>query len=367
MNNIFNKERLINYFMDLVKIPSPSWKEDGVLDYIINTVNGYKADVNKIKCGDSYNLLIRLNGNITKIPVLFSAHMDTVLPCENVNPVLTKNKITSDGTTILGADDKAAIAVFLEVIACLKERNLPHGPVEFLLSCAEEVGLYGIKGFDLSLLKSKYAFVFDSEGSIGSVILKAPYQTNFDIKIKGKAAHAGIAPEKGISAIRIASEIITKIPHGRIDQETTVNVGIVSGGKATNIVAEDALIALEARSINRNKLKSIESKIENIARNVTEKNKAKIKFSKKLEYSGYEIKESDKIVQILENAFQKIKIKPVYKSSGGGSDTNIINTSGVKAVNLSIGMNDVHTKKENIKIKDFVDGTRLVLAIIDSI
>ena len=367
MNDIINKERLINYFLDLVKISSPSWKEHGVLDYIVNIMSGYKADVKKYKCGDSYNLLIRLSGNTPKTPVLFSAHTDTVIPCESVKPILTKTKITSDGTTILGADDKAAIAVFLEVISCLKEKNMPHGTVEFLFTCAEEIGLCGIKGFDLSLLKSKYAYVFDSEGGIGKVILKAPYQTTFDIKIKGRAAHAGIAPEKGISAIRIASEIITGIPHGRIDRETTVNVGIVTGGKATNIVAEEASISLEARSINRNKLRAIEAKIENIAKSVTEKNKAKLHFFKKLEYSGYEIKENDKIVKILKEAFEKIKIKPIFESSGGGSDTNIINTSGIKAVNLSVGMSDVHTKKEYIKIKDLADGTRLVLAIIGSV
>jgi tripeptide aminopeptidase len=367
MNENINKERLIKYFLDLVKIPSPSWKEENVLEYIINTLGKFKADIIKYKCGESNNLLVRLNGNISKTPVLFSAHTDTVLPCENIKPVVTKTKISSDGSTILGADDKSAIAAFLEAISYIDEYNMPHGPVEFLFSCAEEIGLCGIKDFDLSLLKAKYAFVFDSGGEVGTVILKAPYQTTFDIKIKGKAAHAGIAPENGISAIRIASEIITKIPHGRLDHETTVNVGIISGGKATNIVAEEAAIALEARSINRNKLKSIEEKIENIAKSIVKKNKAAIKITKRLEYSGYSIKESDGIVRILDNALSKIKIKPVYEASGGGSDTNVINKSGIKAVNLSIGMRDVHTKKEYINIKDLVNGTRLILSIIENV
>jgi tripeptide aminopeptidase len=367
MNNNINKERLIKYFLDLVKIPSPSWKEGEVLDYIINILSGIKADIIKYRCNESNNLLVRLYGNIPNDPVLFSAHTDTVLPCENVKPVVTKTKITSDGSTILGADDKAAIAVFLEAISNIQENGMPHGPIEFLFSCAEEIGLCGIKGFDLSLLNAKYAFVFDSGGEIGRIILKAPYQTTYDIKIIGKAAHAGIAPERGVSAIRIASEIITKIPHGRIDYETTANVGLISGGKATNIVPEEASIALEARSISREKLKSIESKIENTAKSIVKNNKAAVKISKRLEYAGYSIKESDRIVKILDSALEKIKIKPVYEASGGGSDTNIINKSGIKAVNLSIGMRDVHTKKEYINIKDLVNGARLVLSIIESV
>jgi tripeptide aminopeptidase len=362
-----NKERLINYFLDLVKIPSPSWQEGAVLDYIVNILAGLKSDIIKYRCGESNNLLVRLEGNIEKDAILFSAHTDTVLPCENIKPVVTGTKIASDGTTILGADDKAAIAAFLESMTYMHENNIPHGPVEFLFSCAEEIGLYGIKGFDLSLLNAKYAFVFDSGGEIGRVILKAPYQTTFDIIIKGRAAHAGIAPERGISAIRIASEIITKIPHGRIDHETTANVGLISGGKATNIVPEETSISLEARSINRTKLRSIESKIENTARNIAKKHKGSIKISKRLEYSGYSINKNDRIVSILEDALKKIKIKPVYEASGGGSDTNVINKSGIMAVNLSIGMMEVHTKKEFINIKDIVNGTRLVLSIIESV
>ncbi|MBN2039284.1 MAG: M20/M25/M40 family metallo-hydrolase [Spirochaetes bacterium] len=364
-----NRDRLIDYFIDLVRIPSPSWKEEKVIEYIINVISKYKDDVEyyKYKCGDSFNLLIRLKGNLQTMPLLFSGHMDTVIPCENVKPVISDTKITSDGTTILGADDKAAIAVFLEVIACLKENNAVHGTVEFLLTCAEETGLHGVKGFDVSLLQSKAGFVFDSNGGIGRVMIKAPFQITYDIQIKGKAAHAGIAPEKGISAIRIASEIISSIPHGRIDEETTANVGMISGGKATNIVAEDTSIALEVRSMDRQKLKAVEKEMENTARTVTKKYKGKISINKRLEYSGYSIKPDDKLIRLLSDSMKKIKIKPVYEASGGGSDTNVLNKAGIKAVNLSIGMRDVHTRKENIMIKDLIDGARLVYAIIRTV
>ncbi len=362
-----NIKRLEGYFLDLVKISSPSWQEHGVLAYIEKILSKLRVDFIKYNCGKSYNLLAQLKGNVSRTPVLFSAHTDTVQPCQNIKPVVIGTKISSDGSTILGADDKSAVSAFLEALTCIREKNLPHGPVEFLFTCAEEIGLYGIKGFDLSGLDAKYAFVFDSGGEIGKIVLKAPYQITFEISIKGKAAHAGIAPEKGISAIVTASEIISKIPHGRIDKETTVNVGLISGGKATNIVAEDAAFSMEARSINKNKLKSIEAKIENIAKNTAKKRRARIKINRRLEYPGYSISQNDRIIRIMDNALKKIKIRPIYEVSGGGSDTNIINKSGIKAVNLSSGMRNVHTKNEYITIKDLKNSARLILSIIESV
>ena len=362
-----NRERLIKTFTDLVKISSPSWKESEVINYIVKTLKPMKITAEKIPCDGSYNLLVRIDGNEDRKPALFSCHTDTVVPCENIIPVITSSRITSDGTTILGADDKAAVAVFIEAITCIKERNIPHGPLEFLFSCAEEVGLHGIKGFDMSLLRSKHAFVFDSAGEIGKIIIKAPYHITIDCTVKGKSAHAGMEPEKGVSAIKVLSEIISRLPHGRIDNETTVNVGLISGGSATNIVAEEAYFKLEARSVDSKKLKSLEDDIRLIITSTAKEFKAKAKIDRNLEYSGFSIKPNDSILKTVHNALGKIQITPQHEISGGGSDTNIINRAGIKAVNLSIGMRNVHTKQEHILIKDLVNGARFVLALVDSL
>lgn len=321
----------------------------------------------KIPCNNSSNLLVRIKGDEKRNPALFSCHTDTVVPCENVVPVVTSSRISSDGTTILGADDKAAVAVFIEAILCIREQNLPHGPLEFLFSCAEEVGLCGIKCFDMSLLKSKIGFVFDSGGEVGKIIIKAPYHSTIECTVKGKSAHAGMEPEKGISAIKVLSEILSKLPHGRIDSETTVNVGLISGGSATNIVAEEAFFKLEARSVDSKKLKSIEDDIKLIIHSTVKEYNAKAVLSRNLEYSGFKIKENDPILKTVHSALSRIHITPHHEISGGGSDTNIINRAGIKAVNLSIGMRNVHTKKEYIMIKDLVNGARFVLALIDSV
>jgi len=361
-----NRDRLVNTFVDLVKIPSPSWQENEVIRYIETFMKKRHIPIEKYPCGDSYNLLVRMKGSSHGTPVLFSCHMDTVTPCENVNPVVTDKKITSDGSTILGSDDKGAVAGFLEAIDVMMETNMRYGPVEFLFSCAEEIGLYGIKGFDLATVKSRYAYIFDSDGAVGNIILQAPYHSTLELNIRGKAAHAGMEPEKGVSAIRILAEILSSIPHGRIDNETTVNAGVISGGRATNIVAENAYCKLEVRSLNKGKLASLEKEIQTISRQKTEKNGGKLKVQRKLEYSGFSLEEDDGIIQMAIKSMLKIKIKPSFGISGGGSDTNVINTAGIKAVNLSSGMQKVHTTGEYIMIKDLERVAQLTLAIIDT-
>lgn len=362
-----NRDRLIGTFVDLVKIPSPSWNEAKVLEYITRNLKSLGIGAEKVKCGQSYNLLARLPGTQPRPVICFSCHMDTVTPCEGVRPVVGKTKITSDGSTILGADDKAAVAAFLEAMRVLKEEGAEHGPIELLFSCAEEVGLQGIKGFDLSMLAARYAFVFDSGGEIGRVILKAPYHMKMDVTVSGKSAHAGMEPEKGISAIRVLSEIITRIPHGRIDEESTVNVGVIQGGRATNIVAEEAMMKLEGRSLSLKKLRDIEDDIRLIIKSTVKERGGRAGIKRMMAYEGFSIRESDRIVKIVTSALGRIGIAPKFETSGGGSDTNILNKAGIRAINLSIGMRNVHSRKEYIEIRDLVNGARLVRALVDCV
>lgn len=361
-----NRERLQNTFIDLIKIPSPSWKEKPVIEYLTSIFDELGVAWSLHPCGQSHNLLARIEGEPGRRKLLFSCHMDTVVPCENIVPIVKGDRITTDGNTVLGGDDKAAIAAFIEAMRVLKETGERHGPLEFLFSCAEEIGLYGIKGFDLSLIRADYAFVFDSGGDIGGIVLEAPTQLTMEFFVKGKAAHAGMEPEKGISAIRVLSEIITRIPHGRIDKDTTSNAGIISGGKATNIVAESAYCKLEIRSIKPAKLRAIEARIRKTATGTAARLGAKIRITRNLEYTGFSLKEDSPVVKLAASAVRKIGKTPRYESSGGGSDTNIINRGGIKAVNLAIGMRAVHTTKEFIHMRDIAAGARLVLALIGS-
>ena len=362
-----NRERLIKTFTELAEISSPSWQEKKIMNYIMKKFSRLGGKCSTYKCGESHNLLIKISGNVKKTPILLSGHMDTVIPCEKVIPVVTDTKITSDGKTVLCSDDKAAIAIFIEAFEQISEKKIPHGDVEILLTCAEELGLKGIKGFDLNILDSKYGFVFDSSGDIGRIVVKAPYHSSMKIHIKGKASHAGMAPEKGINAINVLSEIITLLPAGRIDEETTLNVGIISGGRATNIVAEDAFCDLEVRSIIKNKMLTIEKELRSIIKKTCTKHRAKAYINRTLEYNGFIIDEKDPVSIITAEAMKKIKLKPVFVAMGGGSDTNIINSSKIKAINLACGMQKIHSTEEFILIKDLVKGAELVLSLIETI
>ena len=362
-----NKERLVKTFVDLAEISSPSWHEKKVMDYIIKRFKALGAACTTHKCGESQNLLIKISGDSKRTPILFSGHMDTVIPCENVKAVVTGTKISSDGTTVLGSDDKAAIAIFIEAFEYVKEKKMPHGDIEILLTCAEELGLKGIKGFDLNLLKSTFGFVFDSSGDIGRIIVKAPYHSNMNVKIKGRASHAGLAPEKGINAIRVLSEIITLLPNGRIDDETTLNVGIISGGRATNIVAEEAVCDLEVRSIQKHKMLDVEKNVRAVVKTVCSKYGAKAAIDRTLEYEGFIISETDPVARLTSDAMKKIKLKPEFVAMGGGSDTNIINSSKIKAINLSCGMQKIHSTDEFIMIKDLISGTMLAVSLIETV
>lgn len=362
-----NRENLVKTFVELAEIPSPSWREKRVMDYIIKRFSKLGAVCTKYKCGESHNLLIRFSGAKDRSTILLSGHMDTVQPCDRVKAVVTPTKIASDGTSVLGSDDKAAIAVFIEAFEYIKKNSIDHGPVEILLTCAEELGLRGIKGFDLSILKAKYGFVFDSSGRIGRIIIKAPFHSNMDITVKGRASHAGMAPEKGINAIRVLSEIIAALPSGRIDDESTINVGIISGGMATNIVPELAECKLEVRSINRRKMHAIEKQVRETAVRICRKNRAKCKIERNLEYGGFSISPEDKISKLAANAMKRVKIRPEFVTMGGGSDTNIINSSHIRAVNLACGMQNIHSTDEFIMIKDLVKGTEFVLSLIETV
>ncbi|MBN2436792.1 MAG: M20/M25/M40 family metallo-hydrolase [Spirochaetes bacterium] len=361
-----NEKRLYKIFKDLASISSPSMKEEKVIDYLEEFSQKHGLSFTAYPCGKSRNVMMKLKAtDVSKKSVLFSAHTDTVTPCENIKVIENETRFTSDGTTVLGGDDKAGIAAVLEAVLYISENKIPHGDLELLFTCAEEIGLVGMKAMNLKNIKSKLCYVLDSGGPIGTAAIQAPYHLFVGTEIKGKAAHAGMEPENGISAITALAGIISKLPSGRIDAETTTNIGTVSGGKATNIVAADASFALEIRSLSQKKMKALESKIIQTIKNEALKHRVKVKIERNLEYSGFCVKMDSPVIEHFEKACASIKIKPRYEASGGGSDTNVLQSAGLEAVNLSAGMSKVHTTSEYIKKSDLVKLSRLVTALID--
>jgi tripeptide aminopeptidase len=317
--------------------------------------------------GNAGNLICRIEGNKKVPPVLLMAHMDTVVPGIGKNPIIKGNVIKTDGTTILGGDDVAGIECILESLRVLKEDGLSHGDIYAVFTVAEEGGLLGAKNLDLSEIDAKYCFVMDNGGNIGQVAVTAPSQNKIDVKILGKASHAGLEPEKGISAIQIAAEAIINMNLGRIDLETTANIGVIQGGHATNIICDSVEIEAEARSRNEEKLARQTRHMKECFEKAAAKFGGTVSFISEMLYPAFTVKEDDEIVSVLKKASQKSGIELRLEATGGGSDTNIINGKGIVAVDVSVGMDKVHSVEEQILIDDMVKAAEFLTAIITSV
>lgn len=366
-----NKQRIIDEFVELVQIDSPTSKEGAVAKVLVEKLKElgldvYVDDAGVKSGGETGNVIATLKGNREGKSVLFSSHMDTVSPCLGIKPIIDEANgiIKSDGTTILGSDDKGGIAAILEAIKIIKENNIDHGDVQIVFSIWEEGGLFGAKYLDYSKLNADYAFVLDSGGSPGEIIVKAPAQDKIEVKIKGRPAHAGLAPEEGISAVMVASRAIEKMNLLRIDEETTANIGTINGGVATNIVMPELEIVAEARSLDNSKLDVQTQHMVDTFKAAAEEFGAEIEINTERMYGAFNVDENDEIVDMAKRAFSNMGADVNVTSTGGGSDTNVLNANGVKAINLGIGMKKAHTLEEYIAIEDLLNSARMVVEII---
>ena len=365
---MINENRLVESFLEMVKISSPSKAEKKIGDYLKKVLTSlglevFEDEAGKLINGNCGNIIGILRAP-TKKRFLFSAHMDTVVPCKEINPIVENGVIKTDGTSVLGGDDKGGIASIIEMLRVIKENNLEHPEIVVVFSVAEEIGLLGAKAFEIEKYNIDYGFILDSGGKPGKIITQAPSAAKGTITIIGKPAHAGIAPENGINALVVASDAITKMKLGRIDAETTSNIGIIHGGEAVNIVMPEVAFEYEARSLSNKKLEKLLEETKNILKESCEKFGAKLEEDIEITYKGFSLESTEEIVQIVKKACENLGITSETLSSGGGSDTNIYNSKGIKSVNLAVGMSKVHTVEEYIEIVDLVNLSKLLLEIV---
>jgi len=356
-----NTDRLVQTFLNLVRIDSPSRQEKQISDHLKHILEGYGCSVVQDDLG---NLVAELPGQGEET-ILLSAHMDTVGSDTGITPVIRDGVIYSDGSTILGADDKSGVAVILEALEVLKNHpELPHAPLEIAFSVSEEIGLVGSKALDKSLLKADWGLIFDSGGPIGVIVYTAPYQDSVQAEVRGKKAHAGGEPEKGVNAIVIASEAIVHMPLGRIDVETTSNIGIIKGGNATNIVPDYVFVKGEARSRDEKKLQAQTRAMVKAFENAAQKHHGAVDIEVVRKYPGYKLDFTARPYVAAARALDALGMTVIAKASGGGTDGNIYNQAGIPCVALSTGMTAVHTQDEHIAIQDMVDAARVLVTII---
>ncbi|GAB6098994.1 M20/M25/M40 family metallo-hydrolase [Halanaerocella petrolearia] len=365
-----HQSRLVNQFVRLVKISSPSFKETEIVDYIQDLLSELGLQVHRDQTekkfgGSVGNLIAKLDGLETRPTILFNAHLDTVKATTDINPIVTDSLIKTDERTILGADNKVAVAAIVETLRMIKEEDIPHGPIEVLFTVAEEAGLYGAKHFDYQQLDAQLGFIFDSANPVGTVITQSPTEINFRIEIFGKAAHAGLNPEEGISAIKVAGELLHQLKIGRINQDTTFNIGAIEGGKETNIITDYVSLKGEVRSLDQTKLDLEVSNLKKICKALAQAWEIEIELDIEQSYPGFNLSASEQVVRLAVAAIKDLGLKPAIKSTGGGSDANILNNQQLPTVNLGNGVEGNHSLEERVRVKDILKLAELVISIIE--
>jgi peptidase T-like protein len=369
---MIGRERIIQEFMELVQVDSET-RNEGQISAVLKQKFAalgltLEEDDAAAKTGHGANNLFATlapSGGSNAPVILFTSHMDTVTPGNGIKPRLDDDGyIRSDGTTILGADDKAGLAAMFEAIRVLKEQQIPHGEIQFVITVGEESGLLGARAMDGSKLRAKLGFALDSNGEIGDIAVAAPTQAKVTIKLHGKSAHAGVNPEDGISAIQVASKAVARMPLGRIDEETTANIGRFEGGGATNIVCDYVKLDAEARSIVQHKLDKQVAAMREAVESAAAEFGARAEFESDIIYPAFMYGDGDEVVELAKAAIQSLGLTPRTFHSGGGSDANIFNGLGVPTVNLAVGYEHIHTTKEQIKVDDLAKIAELVVEII---
>lgn len=368
-----NEERLVKEFIELVQIDSETKNEEKIAAVLKKKftelgLNVVEDDAKEKTGHGAGNLICTLKGNKKHAdPIYFTSHMDTVVPGKGIKPEIKNCSIVSDGTTILGADDKAGLAAMIESIRVINEEKIEHGDIQFIITVGEESGLVGAKALDLSMIHASFGYALDSNGDVGDIIVAAPTQAKMKAVIKGKTAHAGVAPEEGISAIQLAAKAIAKMRLGRIDEETTANIGRFEGGKQTNIVADHVEILAEVRSLKPEKMKKQAAAMKEAFEQTAQEAGGQAEVDIQVMYPGFKQKAGDRVVEVARKAVEKIGREARLLQSGGGSDANIIAGFGIPTVNLAVGYEDIHTTNESMPVKELIKTAELVLAIIKEV
>ena len=356
---MIDRDRLVKTFTDLVRIDSPSGEEEAMAQDLTRRLEALGFSVRR----DAYGNVVASDGGAD--PLLLSAHMDTVEPGRGVKPSIDGDRIVSDGTTILGGDCKCGVAAIMEALESVHEDGVPRRAVEVAFTREEEIGLVGARNLDFSMLTAKEAVVFDGEGPVSQITSASPTYIGFDIEITGRAAHAGVEPEKGISAIRIAAELITRLPQGRLDEETTFNVGAIEGGSVRNAVAETTIIQGEFRSRNLETLDNIRFQIADALKEVREMfPEAKLHDHLHTEFETYTLEEDDAATKLVVGALGQLGLEPDMRPSGGGTDGNVLRLNGISSVVVGMADHGMHTVREYVVIPELVDTAHLCETLI---
>jgi tripeptide aminopeptidase len=359
-------DRALKTFLDLVQVDSPTYEERLIIERIASELEALGLPTFNDRTGrdGAGNLHVRLPGTRPDLaPLLLCAHTDTVEPGRQIRPVVQDGVVRTDGRTILGADNKASVAALLEAVRTVVRHNLPHREVDLLFTWGEERGHAGAAAFDTRRLRATMGVTLDDTEDPGHITVAAPAYCSILARFIGKAAHAGAAPEQGISAIAAAAAV-GRMRLGRIDHETTANIGLIRGGTARNAIPEAAELEGEARSLDTGKLERLVAALREALETAARDTATRLDLTIKQEYAAYRWAESEAIVAEAVAAVRRCGLSPSLRVSGGGSDSNTFNEKGLRCLNVAIGMKEIHTVNEHMAVDDLRKTCQIALSLI---
>ena len=367
-----NEERLKNTFIELVSVPCPSCDEKQEADLLVKKLQelGMEPKVDRAgeQCGGTTgNVWGFLKGDVPgALRLFFEAHMDSVAPTTGTNVIEKDGVLYSDGTTTLGGDDKSGVAAVLEAMQCIIENDLPHGDIQVCFTIGEETGSYGVRYMDKTMIQADAGYCMDCGGHPGAIFNASPKAINLKLKVKGKSAHAGLEPEKGINAIMLAADALHALPaYGRIDEETTLSVDMIDGGLAPNIVPEACEIVIDMRCPNQTKLERLKNETVEIFRNVVEAKGGVVEVAVKEVAPGVNLNTDHATVKLAATAAEKLGFPVSTGFTGGCSDANFLCGMGLPTVLLATGMDKIHTTEERLALEDLYNAASWVLGIVE--
>ncbi len=355
-------------FLELAALPSPPGEERAVADRVLGYLRDLGLAADEDGAGAAIgstmgNLYCRLEPTAVGEPIFLCAHLDTVPPQGPIEPVVDDGVVRNAAGTILGADNKAAVAAMLHAVRRVLAEGRPHSGIELLFTPKEEVGLQGAYAFDATRLAARTGFVYDQQAPIGEIVLGAPAARSLTVRFHGRAAHSGLAPEEGRSAIAAAARAIADLRLGRLDEETTANVGVIRGGSARNIVPEWCSFDAEARAHDEARLTELVQEMVDAAAFAASVADCEVETTVDESYRGYRFKRDDSAVRLAATALERAGYTPSYALSGGGADANVFNERGLACVNLANGMAEIHTPDEHVAVADLEGMVEVTLAL----
>jgi tripeptide aminopeptidase len=363
-------DNTVDLFVELAALPTPPGEERAAADVVLRYLRDLGLDADEDDCGPRIgstmgNIYARLEPTAPGTPLFFCAHLDTVPPSGPLEPVVEDGVVRNAGGTILGADNKSAVASMLEGVRRVLVENRPHAGIELLFTPMEEVGLIGAYAFDQSRLHADLGYVYDQAAPIGEIILGAPWSQSMQVRFHGRAAHSGMFPEEGRSAIQAAARAIADLRLGRVDEGTTANVGVIDGGTGGNIVPEWCTFLAEARCQDEAKLHDFVQEMLDAFSFAATSTDCEVETELRKSYLGYRFKQGDDVVQLAARALAACGHEVTYALSGGGADANVFNENGKRCVNLANGMTDIHTPTEHISVADLEAMVDVTLALVE--